>query len=81
MIENLDERRFKWTGWWIALLESAQKAIAEAWFARKEKAEGSTHIEPVDKSKNLAVIKKFIEMSADNIALQKNVKDLISENL
>ena len=72
------------------LLEKAQHAIADAWFSRNP----SSHTQDVDAvssdesgmiavdlKRNLSVIKKFIEMNADNIALQKEIKSMIAEQV
>ncbi len=75
------------------LLEKAQQAIADAWFSRQntDNAEADSSsatpkhenaaMVPVDLKRNLSVIQKFIEMNADNIALQKQIKSMISEQL
>lgn len=72
------------------LLEIAQKAIADAWFARRDaqeqekmttKSRNSAESIPVDLKKNLCVIQKFIEMNADNKSLQRQIKSMISESL
>ena len=69
-----------------ALLEKAQHAIADAWFSRHESDSTNTSksdngMVSVDLRQNLSVIQKFIEMNADNMALQKQIKSMISENL
>lgn len=63
------------------LLESAQQAIAEAWFSRqnKEQAAHNSHMEPVDRKRNLSVIQKFVEMNRDNSGLQKQIKSILAE--
>ena len=63
------------------LLESAQQAIAEAWFSRRDAAQdkAGSHMEPVDKKRNLSVIQKFVEMNSDNAAMQKQIKSLLAE--
>jgi hypothetical protein len=71
-----------------ALLEQAQQAIADAWFARHESTgvnedaqQADEGLVPVDLRQNLSVIQKFIEMNPDNLPLQKQIKSMISENL
>ena len=71
------------------LLENAQKAIADAWFARRDAQDRETVTKayqtedsvPVDLKRNLCVIQKFIEMNADNKSLQRQIKSMISESL